>query len=127
MTIRSEIESRLAAFAKTKNIPVAYENVSFTKPTDGPYLEVFLLDTAARSRNLSADKRVTGMFQVNCYAPIGKGMAAIEALVDGVINTYPVLPKEGTVSIEAPLSASQGMPVDGFMCVPVTGRYRVEV
>lgn len=128
MTIRSEIESRLAAYAKANNIPVAYENVGFTKPTTGPFLEILMLNSAATLRNVAADgSRVTGMFQVNCFAPVGDGMATVEAIADGVIKAFPVLPKEGTVSIEAPLNASQGIIIDGFMCVPVTGRYRAEL
>jgi hypothetical protein len=67
------------------------------------------------------------MFQINCYAPLGGGMATVEGLAQQIIDLYPVLPKTGMVSIEAPLSASTGIPVDGFMCVPVTGRYRVEI
>jgi len=75
MTIRSEIESKLADFASTQNIPVAYENIDFERPTDGPYLEVFLLGKASKLRNVAAEgKRVTGMFQVNCYAAVVDGM-----------------------------------------------------
>jgi hypothetical protein len=130
MTIRSEIESRLAAYAaaQTPKIPVAYENVGFTKPTTGCYLEIFMLNSTATSRDVGASGvRYKGMFQINCYAPLGAGMSTVDALADAVIQVYPVLPKVGTVSVEAPLNASAGIPVDGFMCVPVTGRFRVEI
>ena len=106
---------------------MAYENVSFTKPTTGCYLEVYMLDSASTNRDVSAVKiRVRGLFQINCYAPLGTGMAVVEALADAVTDLYPVLPKVGTVSIEAPLSASSGIVDEAFMCIPVTGRYRAE-
>jgi hypothetical protein len=129
MTIRSEIESRLYAYAQaqTPKIPVSYENVSFVKPNTGHYLEVYLLDTVAQSRGVSAKGvRETGMFQINCYTSVGAGMASVEALAAAVKALYPVIPKTGTVSIEAPLSASSAVVIDGFVCIPVTGRYRVE-
>lgn len=128
MTIRSEIESRLAAWAssQTPKIPVAYENVSFSKPS-GQFLEVYMLPGSAKNNGVDAvGVRTTGTFQINCYSPVGGGMAAVEALAAAVVALYPVVPKTGTVSIEAPLNASQAMPMDGFMCIPVRGRYRVE-
>lgn len=130
MTIRSEIESRLATWANLQNpkIPVSYENVSFVKPKTGQYLEVFLLDSISINPEISAsDTRVIGTFQVNCYSPLGCGMASVEALAQNIIDLYPVLPKTGTVSIEAPLDAASGMIVEGYMCVPVSGRYRSEI
>lgn len=130
MSIRSEIESRLAtwASAQTPKIPVAYENVSFVKPSTGQYLEVYMLQSTAVNNGVDAEGvRHTGMFQINCYSPLNGGMAAVEALAATVVALYPVVPKTGTVSIEAPLNASQAMPLDGFMCIPVRGRYRVEI
>lgn len=127
MTIRSEIEGKLAAYAASKSIPVSYENVGFNQPNSGPFLEIYLFSIVRHNRDLAATKvRSTGLFQINCYAPVGDGMAVVEALVEDIVNTYPVLPKVGTVSIEIPLHASTGYIVDGFMCVPVTGRFRVE-
>lgn len=128
MTIRSEIETRLATLAKSRGIPVAYENVSFIKPLTGGYLEVHFLTSTSRNRDVAAQGvRITGMFQINCFAPLGKGMAEVEALSDAVIAAFPVLPKTGIVSIEAPLDAASAMELDGFVCLPVTGRYRVEL
>jgi hypothetical protein len=129
MSIRTEIETKLATFAAAQvpPIPVAYENVAFTKPTTGRYLEIHFLDSASKSRNVEANgKRVTGMFQINCYAPLGKGMASLEALRDAVVALYPVVPKMETVSIEAPLSWSGSFVQDAFICIPITGQYRSE-
>lgn len=130
MSIRSEIETKLLTYAaaQTPPIPVAIEGAEFTKPTEGRYLEVFLLDQARNSRSVSADGiRVYGLFQINCYAPVGRGMKEIEALRDSIYELYPVVPKMNLVSIEAPLSATSAYERDGFVCIHVTGRYRVEL
>lgn len=123
MSIRSEIETKLA----TLGVPIAYQNAPFTKPKTGLWVEVFLLDAIRSSRNVAAQgSRIMGKFIVNCYGQLGTGMASLESLVEQVINLFPVVPKTGTVSIEAPLSASSSIIVESFICVPVTGTYRVE-
>jgi hypothetical protein len=130
MGVRSEIESKLLQFATTQipQIPVAVEGVEFVKPANGRYMEIMLLDTARNNRNVAADGvRVSGMFQINCYAKSGYGMGEVEALRDAVMALYPVIPKMNSVSIEAPLSATKGYPVDTTVCISVTGQYRVEL
>jgi len=129
MTARSEIETRITNWAKaqTPPVPVAFEGVSFTKPTSGPYLEVFMLGSDSKLRNVAADGvREYGMFQVNCYTPAGKGMGGVEAMAESIVALFPVLPKTGAVSIEQPLSWSSGSVIDGFTFVPVRGNYRIE-
>ena len=128
MSIRTEVEGRLAEFGANSfpTIPIAYENRKFTRP-DGKYLEVTFLGKTSVNRDVSADGvTTTGMFQVACYAPIGKGMGDVEALAESVSALFPVLPKSGGYSVEAPPSISQGLLVDVFMCVVVTVRYRAE-
>jgi hypothetical protein len=128
MSVRSEIETRINNWAKAQMppIPVAFEGVNFTKPV-GPYLEVFMLGGNSKSRNVAADGvRTYGMFQVNCYAPVNKGMGEVEALRDDIIALFPVLPKTGAVSIEQPLSWSGSDVIDGHVFVPVRGNYRIE-
>ena len=127
MSTRSEIESRLATWASAQKIPVAFENVPFTKPATGSYLEIYMLESLSTNRDVSAQEiRTRGTFQINCYAPVGNGMATVEALASSVIALYPVVPKVGMVSIESPLNGSHATTMEGFMCIPVRGRYRVE-
>lgn len=131
MTIRSELESRLNAFASTQvpAIPIAVEGRSFTKPTTGAYLEIVLLRKVAMSRNLAAvDQTITGKAQINVYMVIqaDSGMGQLEALVEKVKNLYPVIPKIGIVSIEKPCDEGDSYLVGNFTCVPLTVSYRVE-
>jgi hypothetical protein len=128
MTIRSEIESRLAAVAVTLSLPVAYENITFIKPVDGNFLEIFFLTSTSLNRNVSASGyRTRGIFQINCYCPLNIGLGGLDATVDAIIAAFPVLPKIGTVSIDEPLSDGPALIVDASVMIPVTGRYRVEV
>ncbi len=129
MSLRSEIESRLASFAaaQTPPIPISLENRKFSKPSEGYYLSVVFLDSTPISNNLSASGvRLYGLFQISCYGPLGVGTGEIEDLAQKIVDIYPVIPKVGTVSIEKPLSIAQGFPMDNFFCVPITGKYRVE-
>lgn len=128
--IRAELESRLKVWAdaQTPKIPVAFENVTFTKPTDGVYLQTFLLPTATLDVDVAATrKRRIGIFQVNCWARAGKGMGQVETLAQNIIDLFPILPKTGSVSIERTPYASDSMPDDsGWVIVPVTVEYRHE-
>lgn len=132
MTTRSELEIRLKAFADTFTtvpIPIAIENKSFTRPNPPtPYLECFLAKGDTISATVDAMRnRERGVWAVNCYVPSNAGMGKLEELVQGVLNTFRVIPKLGTVSIEAPGNTSK-MVLDaaGWACIPITFPYRVE-
>jgi hypothetical protein len=129
MSARSEIETRVLNWAKaqTPAIPVAIQGRTFNRPTSGPYLEVWLLGDEKVSRNVSADSRTYGMFQINCYSPANNtGMGPVESLRDSMVALFPVLPKTGTVSVDAPLSSTSSDVIDGFLFVAVRGNYRIE-
>lgn len=127
MSIRSEIETRLAAVAATLNLPVAYENVAFTKPTNSGYLEIIFLSSTTINRNITASNtRIRGVFQINCYGPLNVGLGDLDSTVDTVIAAFPTFPQFGTVRIDEPLSDGQAVIVDNFIMIPITGKYRVE-
>lgn len=128
--IRAELETRLKVWAdaQTPKIPVAFEGVTFTKPTDGVYLATFLLPTETIDVDVSATrKRRIGIFQINCWARAGKGMGQVETLAQNIIDLFPIIPKVGTVSVERTPYANDAIPDDsGWMIVPVTVEYRHE-
>lgn len=125
MTIKSEIEARLVEFGLTNKIPVAFEAVNFTKPV-GEWIELIYLSPNKMHRNVAAQVRETGMFQVNVYTKLGFGTGRSTELVEEVSALFPVLPKVGLVSIEQPPNAARGYPDENHWCVPVTVRYRAE-
>lgn len=140
MTTRSELENRLKVFAdnfvNVSNInpgplplPVALENASFKRPeSPAPYLECFLSKGDTISATVDAMRnRERGVWAVNCYVPSNAGMGLLERIVQGVMDTFRVIPKLGTVSIESPGNTSK-MVLDaaGWACIPITFPYRVE-
>lgn len=140
MTTRSELENRLKVFADNfvniSNInpgplplPVALENASFKRPeSPAPYLECFLSKGDTISATVDAMRnRERGVWAVNCYVPSNLGMGLLERIVQGVMDTFRVIPKLGTVSIESPGNTSK-MIIDaaGWACIPITFPYRVE-
>lgn len=128
MSTRSEIETRVAAIAASLSLPVSYENVPFTKPSDGNWIEITFLASTSVNRNVAAQGyRVRGGFQINCYGPLDVGLGGLESTVDTIIAAFPVIPKMGTVSIDEPLSDGVALIVDASIMIPITGRYRVEV
>jgi hypothetical protein len=130
MSIRSELELKLAAWASSQvpPIPVAYEGVAFTKPTTGPWLQPTMLTSSTVNPTVEATRRrERGVFQINCYVRDGLGSAAVENLSNNIVNLYPVVPKTGTVSIEqTPQTAAAIVTQDGWRYIPVRVSYRQE-
>jgi hypothetical protein len=129
--IRAELETRLKAWADAQVplIPVAFENVPFTKPSDGVFLEPLLIPLPTADREVTGtSKRFTGLFRVNCWARSGRGMGQVEKLAQNVISLFPLLPKRGSVSIEStPYSDNSVQDGTGWVVVPVTIKYRMEI
>lgn len=128
--IRAALESRLATWANAQNpkIPVAFEEMPFTKPTSGPFLESFLIPNVTIDKDVAGlHKRMHGIFQVNCWARSGRSMSEVERLSQNIIDLFPMLPKTGPVSIEQTPYASPDLKDSaGWVIVPVTILYRYE-
>ena len=129
MNIRQEVELAITAFANSQSppIPVAYEGVTFVKPTTGPYLEVVFLDSSAMNATVDASRiRKFGTFQINCYVEDGHGMKSLDALTDNIIALFPVNNKGlyTTFSVEQPANASPTMSDAKFRMSAVRVDYR---
>ena len=128
MTVRSEVEGKLAVFASSHNppLPVAYENVAFIKPT-GSWLAIFFLGETTKNRDLAGTGYATyGMFQVSVYAKLGEGMGKVEALAREIVALFPIIPKMELTSIEATPHIGGQTVVGDHVHIPVTVRYRAE-
>lgn len=131
ITIRAALESRLKewAAAQSPKVPVSYQNVAFTKPSDfSPYLECFLLPNDTVDRELSATRqRYVGFFQINCWAQKGIGMRKAEQLAQDMVSLFPRILKLGALNIDATPSAGRALLDDsGWVIVPVLIKYRYE-
>lgn len=129
-TTRQELEVRLAAFAAAQSpaITVAYEGQPFTRPTNAAWLECFVKTGPVLLSTVSGESiRTRGTWAVNCYWPSGQGTGKLEALAQGVVSTFKVLPKVGNVSIEQPGNTGNiAVTNDGWICLPITFPFRVE-
>ena len=125
-TLRKEIEDKVAAWAGTKNIKVAYENVTFVKP-DTTFVELYIIPATTVNPTVAA-KRATyyGMIQFNIYCKSGEGTKKSEDLAQELIDLFPVVPKVGTVSIEQTGSIMNPLYDSQWRVLPVRIRYRQE-
>ena len=127
---RQELETRLAAFAASNSLTVAYEGRHFDKPSTA-FLECTIV--GRNTKNVTTDgerKRERGIFQVNVWYPTGtptSGAGTVEAIAESIIATFPVVPKVGNVSVEeTPNQGSIITDVAGWLVLPVTISYRYE-
>lgn len=129
--IRAYFDQRLKTWADAQNpkIKIANEQQGFTKPTDSStWLESFLIPNTTMNRELSGTRKtMLGFFQVNCWAPSGRGMGVVDALAQNIVNLFPLVPKSGAVSIEGTPSADRPIESEpGWVIVPVLISYRYE-
>ena len=140
MTVRSELTVRLSAFAAAYSnntvqpyvtkLAVSYENIPFVKPINNePFLEMFIVP--AHTKDVTVDgtrQRENGFMQVNIWSKAGVGTAQGEAIAYALRAAFPVLPKQGTVSVEATPSIKPAI-LDGagYRIIPVIISYRQEL
>lgn len=127
-TIRSEIESKLKAWADSQNpvIPIAFENIPFTKP-DSTFIELYLIPSTTVNTTIGANRATQlGTFQCNIYSKAGVGTKSSEDIAQALINLFPVVPKTGSVSIEQTGSIMNPLYDAQWRVLPVRFRYRQE-
>lgn len=128
-TIRAALEGRLATWAATQSLPVAYQNVPFNPPA-GTYLRAFILPAQTHSDDLQGTHRgYRGIWQVNIDAPIGVGPGAAEAIAVLLDALYPVNLRIGTspiVHIITPMSTGPALQDSDRFTLPVFCQYRAD-
>lgn len=132
-TPRQELETKLATFAAAYSpvLTVSYENTPFTPPAQANgvmWLECYFVSGPTVIATIDAlTNRERGTWVVNCYLATGSGMAKLDKLAADVVKTFKVLPKVGSVSIEAPMSTSRvTISANGWACISCSCPYRVE-
>lgn len=129
--IRASFETKLKQWADAQipKVPIAFQGVSFTKPSDGSaFVECLLIPNVTTNPTLDGVRKTHyGIFQVNCWVPQGKGMRAAETLAQAIVDLFPLVPKTGGVSIEGTPNVKQALPaMAGWDVVPVVIKYRYE-
>jgi hypothetical protein len=127
-TIRQEIESKLKSWADSQypKLPIAFENVSFEKPTSD-WLELVFMPSVTINPTVAASRATLyGMFQINIYTKQDTGTKRSEQLAESIIKLFPVVPKTGTVSIEQTGSVMNPLYDSQWRILPLRFRYRQE-
>lgn len=129
MTIRTELEGRLAAFAAAQSPPlqVAWEGMPFVKPTT-PWLECFLASAGTICPTVDGTRtRERGTLSINVWVPNGQGAGKSDSIAQALMKAFPVVPKQGTVSIEQPGNTSRIiLDVSGWIMQPISFQYRCD-
>lgn len=128
MSVRSDLEGRLANWAASQHPPVtiAWEGVSFDKPS-----ELFLQPITSPAKPSMAGVggvryRELGIFHINIWGIDGKGSSEVESVAAALVNLFPVFPKFAETSIEQVGSIGQAEIINGYRVVPVSFYYRRE-
>lgn len=132
--IRAAFETRIAALAggNVPQLPVAWENTSYTPSPDTAYLACALMPAPTLNPSLGTrHDRLVGLFQVSVYGVQNQGPAASEAIADAIIAAFPrgSISYNGTIiNIDITGSRAQGLnDANGFYFIPVRIRYRQDV
>jgi hypothetical protein len=127
-TIRLEVEAKVKAWAAAQSpaIPIAYENMPYTK-TDATFIELYIIPATTVNQTVSAARKtLTGLIQFNIYTKEGVGTKKSEEIAQALIDLFPVVPKTGTVSIEQTGSIMNTLYQAQWLVTPVRFRYRQE-
>lgn len=89
LKVRQALETKLAAFAASKSLPVVWENIK-TIPT-GSYLKAFLFPANTQDPSFGNKHiRYSGMFRVTYYTTgLNTGMVPATTLVESLVDYFP--------------------------------------
>lgn len=129
-TIRAALEGRLATWAATQSLTVAYENIAFNQPA-GTYLRAWYLPATNDSEDLSGlHTRYLGIFQVDVVGVENVGTGAVGTIVDALVAQFPTnlsIVKSGlTIRVISPPSQKPGEYEPGRYIVKVSIPYRCD-
>lgn len=127
-TLRLDVEQRITTWANSKSpvIPVAYENVPFTKP-DTTWIEVYIIPSVTSNYTLSTTRKtLRGSIQVNIYTKAGTGTKTSELLTEEIVALFPPTIKTNTLCIERTGQVMSPVYDAQWRCTPVRFEYRQE-
>lgn len=128
MSVRSDLESRLATWAANQNPPIeiSWEGVSYDKPSK-LFLQAVLSPTKPSMSGVSGIRyRELGIFHINIWGIDGVGSAEVESIAASLVNLFPVFPKFADTSIEQVGHIGQAEIMNGYRVLPVSFYYRRE-
>jgi len=132
--IRSLFEARLKAWASARvpALPIAYEDVAFTPPTNGAaYLKAFLLPGNTDSEDLEGKHTsYRGVFQVSVVTASGVGRGAAGLIADEIAALFPnnlaLTEADFTVFVRSPMATAGAIQGDTSTSLPLSFQYRAD-
>lgn len=127
-TIRKAFETRIATWAATIPIDVAYENVPYT-PTNNAYVETFILPAQTSSRYLAQnDRSFIGIVQINIHIPHNIGPSNAHNYAESIATLYNLYIIEDTLKIYTqPAYELPAQTTDTHYILPMRIPYQCEV
>ena len=129
-TIRAALEGRLATWAATQSLAVAFQNVPFNQPAN-TYLRAWYLPATNDSEDLAGLHTLyLGIFQIDVVGVENVGTGAVGAVVDGIVSQFPnnlsIVKSSLTIRVIGPPSERDGEPEPGRYIVKVSIPYRCD-
>jgi len=128
--VRNAFESRLAAWAASKALPVVWQNVGAGNMT-GDHLRAYLLPAQTLSMDIAGEHRgYRGVFQVSIFTRPNIGANRAESLARELDELFPValrmLSAGLTVQVMTPMASHPSIVETDWYSVPVDCRYGAE-
>lgn len=130
VTVRSTITKALASWAIDKGIPLARERQPFTKPANnGTFVELTIIPAKTILASIDGQrKRYVGDVIINIWTKDGQGTGEAEKLAEELAELFSVVPKKQMpVSVETVPCVRRPISDAGYMILPLTFSYRMEV
>lgn len=132
--IRSLFEGRLKtwATARVPPLPIEYEDVAFTPPSDGsPYLRSYLLPANTTSEDLEGKHTAyRGVYQISVVTKAGEGRGAASLIADELAALFPnnlaMTKTSFTVYTRSPMSTATAQQGDTTTSLPLSFVYRAD-
>lgn len=130
LMIRKALDKRLEQLASAIGVNVAWENVDFTPPATGIYMEADFLPASNEDFTIQGTATIRrGVYQVTVVYPVNSGSQAAELLaskiVDGFPNNYAIPTAETPVYVNGEPSVFSGIKDDTAYRTPVSIAYAV--
>ncbi|WP_233236339.1 phage tail terminator-like protein [Bordetella sp. LUAb4] len=124
--IRAAFAARLASWASSSGVTVVGENEAYAGPVDSTYVRVALRPKESRNNTLCGAEH-QGAWRMEVVAPVGSGITAADAIVDGLLALFPSGLNMDGVRVIAPPRVRRGHVerTPGYYRVPVSVRYLV--
>ncbi len=94
--IKLTLDTKLSALSGDRVI--AWENIDFVPSVNVPYIRPFVLSAPTLGASVDGWSMFSGIYQIDIYYPVNKGVASILQCVDDIYNHFksdPVLSSHG--------------------------------